>query len=219
MPHPSDDDLALLALGETLPGVAAHVATCVQCTREHDALRAAVRTARAAELVPPPPAPEAVWDRIAAELDLPVRRPRRRRLLVGVAAAVAGLAVLAGVLVAGLPGRRAPVQAAVQVALTPLGSAAGTGSVRIVDGGRGREMDISTSGLPRASGFYEVWLLDPANGHLVALGSLDDAGSAHLPVPKGVVMSDYPTVDVSQEPDDGNPAHSGDSVLRGRLRT
>jgi hypothetical protein len=32
-----------------------------------------------------------------------------------------------------------------------------------------------------------------------------------------VRLGDNPEVDVSLEPDDGDPAHSGDSVLRGQL--
>jgi hypothetical protein len=32
-----------------------------------------------------------------------------------------------------------------------------------------------------------------------------------------VNISTYPVVDVSIEPADGNPAHSGNSVVRGRL--
>ena len=38
-------------------------------------------------------------------------------------------------------------------------------------------------------------------------------------VPAGVNLTDYPVVDVSLEPLDGNPAHSGTSVLRGTLQS
>jgi anti-sigma-K factor RskA len=62
-----------------------------------------------------------------------------------------------------------------------------------------------------------VWLVDLEAGRLVALGTLDDDGRAELAVPAGVDLSDYPEVDVSLEPDDGDPQHSGDSVLRGDL--
>jgi hypothetical protein len=36
-------------------------------------------------------------------------------------------------------------------------------------------------------------------------------------VPADVDLRDYVLVDVSQEPLDGNPAHSGDSIVRGQL--
>ena len=36
-----------------------------------------------------------------------------------------------------------------------------------------------------------------------------------LPVP----VTDFRYIDVSREPDDGDPAHSGDSVLRGPTGT
>lgn len=71
------------------------------------------------------------------------------------------------------------------------------------------------TGLRPTDGFYEVWLLDPGSGRLVALGVLDDDGRGRLTVPEGVAVGDYPAVDVSAEPDDGDPAHSGASVLRG----
>jgi len=62
-----------------------------------------------------------------------------------------------------------------------------------------------------------VWLLDLEQGRMVALGVLDDRGRGRLTLPDGVRVADYPEVDVSLEPDDGDPAHSGDSVLRGEL--
>ena len=72
-------------------------------------------------------------------------------------------------------------------------------------------------GLPSADGFYEVWLVDLDAGRLLPLGALDDTGSGRLTVAEGVRLADYPEVDISLEPDDGDPGHSGDSVLRGAL--
>jgi hypothetical protein len=50
----------------------------------------------------------------------------------------------------------------------------------------------------------------------VALGVLE-IGSGRFPVPAGVDLAAYGTVDVSREPLDGDPAHSTDSVARGAL--
>jgi hypothetical protein len=36
-------------------------------------------------------------------------------------------------------------------------------------------------------------------------------------VPDGVDTAEFPVVDVSAEADDGDPAHSGDSIVRGTL--
>ena len=101
--------------------------------------------------------------------------------------------------------------------LVALGRTSASGEVVLADGQGQRSLVVDTAGLPSADGFYEVWLLDPEQGRMVALGVLDDTGQGRLPVPDGVRVADYPAVDVSLEPDDGDPAHSGDSVLRGEL--
>jgi hypothetical protein len=43
-------------------------------------------------------------------------------------------------------------------------------------------------------------------------------GDTVLPLPDGLDLGAYPVVDVSVEPLDGNPAHSGLSVARGQLQ-
>ncbi len=66
-----------------------------------------------------------------------------------------------------------------------------------------------------AQGYLEAWLLD-ADGGMVSLGTMagDDMT---VTVPAGVDLSRFDVVDVSREPLDGDPGHSSDSVLRGRL--
>jgi hypothetical protein len=77
--HPSEDDLALLALGEPVPGVADHVEQCPVCDGEVSALRATVATARSSDMLELTAPPPAVWQRIAGELGIgdagPVARP------------------------------------------------------------------------------------------------------------------------------------------------
>jgi hypothetical protein len=76
-------------------------------------------------------------------------------------------------------------------------------------------LTVSARALPEVDGYYEVWLLDAAADRVLALGPLDADGTAELPVPPGVDPYGYPHVDVSVEADDGDPAHSGVSALRG----
>ena len=71
MQHPGEDDLALLALGETVAGTAAHVQDCSRCDGEVRALRATVATARRSDMLELEPPPPAVWQRIADELGIP----------------------------------------------------------------------------------------------------------------------------------------------------
>jgi hypothetical protein len=51
---------------------------------------------------------------------------------------------------------------------------------------------------------------------LVPLGVVHQ-GSNLVPLPAGIDLTVYPVVDVSIEPLDGDPAHSGVSVARGSL--
>ena len=63
----------------------------------------------------------------------------------------------------------------------------------------------------------EVWLIKADASGLISIGFLDgDTGT--FTIPDGVNLSEYPLVDVSAEPADGNPAHSGNSIVRGELR-
>lgn len=62
----------------------------------------------------------------------------------------------------------------------------------------------------------EVWLLTADTAGLVSLGLL--AGeSGRFPIPATLDLGEFPIVDVSAEPSDGDPAHSGASIVRGLL--
>ena len=84
----------------------------------------------------------------------------------------------------------------------------------------GEKIRIRVNGLQpnQAGDFYEAWLMDPKNG-LVSIGSfrVGDDGSAEIDVPVPVDPESFPIVDISLEPSDGAPAHSGKSVLRAEL--
>lgn len=82
------------------------------------------------------------------------------------------------------------------------------------DGGLAIRMD----GLPAShdGDFHAVWLLD-APGKMIPIGSfrVGADGTAAVRVPLPVDPSRFDDVDVSVEPADGDPRHSGHSVLRG----
>ena len=100
--------------------------------------------------------------------------------------------------------------------LTPLPQHSAAGSAKVVeakDGSRSLEVSLDKD---EAKGYQEVWLIAPDLSKLVSLGVMNST-SGTFPVPAGLDLSQYPVVDVSDEPMDGNPAHSTISIARGTL--
>ncbi|TFC65048.1 anti-sigma factor [Cryobacterium sp. TMT2-15-1] len=81
-----------------------------------------------------------------------------------------------------------------------------------------REVVLDVTGVGTDTDLREVWLIEADASGLISIGVLDGE-SGRFAIPDGVDLSQYPLVDVSAEPDDGDPQHSGDSILRGELRT
>ena len=113
MPHPSEDELASLAIGGLPdPGVSAHVETCAECEASMAELRNAIAHLRTVPDIDdgwvPPPA--GLWERVAAGLDEPESRDERpARASVPTAAPAADLP---DAVVTDLSRRRADRQAA-----------------------------------------------------------------------------------------------------------
>jgi anti-sigma-K factor RskA len=161
----------------------------------------------------------------------PVARPERReartpwwrRSLVPAPAlalaSVVALAVGVGVgalVVGGDDGSPAP-DAVADLRLAAFGEAPSVarGDVRVLDG---QQIALSVNDLrpSTAKDFYTAWLLG-ADGRLVPLGSfkVPASGAASIRLPLPVEPREFDFVDISVEPDDGDPGHSGKSVLRG----
>ena len=88
----------------------------------------------------------------------------------------------------------------------------------LLTGNAGDQVTLDVSGLEQTGDreFYELWLLGD-EGDLVALGSfrVEPDGNSQIEVPLPVNPEKYRYFDVSIEPEDGSPDHSGRSVLRG----
>jgi len=163
---------------------------------------------------------------------LAARRRRRGagvRLLVAVAAAALVIGAAGGVLgsrllgggdTAATPGAGATQQVVTRVALKNLQPAVtnASGSAWVVRTAAGQRLVLTVRQLaPTPGHFYDVWLIDPTIKKMVSLGILDGA-TGQFVIPDGVDVSAYPIVDVSvQQP--GDPKHSGDSILRGVIKT
>lgn len=187
--------------------------------------------------------PDAVWDGIVTRLrddavadraadevaDRPVvvamaaagRRHRPRWAVPMVAAAA--VAVLVGVVWSVT--RSADDAGLVELAAAPLGELQGSGAgadaalVRESDGRLHVVLSNASMPPPPAGSFYEIWLVDHevTDPRSLSHGSMGER--LDFVVPAGVDPSAYPIIDVSLEPDDGNPAHAGTdhSVARGVL--
>lgn len=97
----------------------------------------------------------------------------------------------------------------------PLASQTGMqfGEAELVAAGAGTQVRVNAPDLPPSSNAYEVWLFGD-EGRMVSLGTLAD-GTGTFTVPQGINPQEYRVVDVSDEAPDGNPAHSGISLVRG----
>jgi hypothetical protein len=153
----------------------------------------------------------------------PRRTPRRRWLVTALAAAVALVVGIAGgAWLATLPmGQNGAVVATARLAALPdWPDASGSATLHeLSDGSREVTVEVDAAAAGTAdSPLREVWLLTADASGLVSIGFLDGT-TGTFRVPAGVDLSTYPIVDVSAEPDNGDPTHSGDSIVRGELAT
>ena len=249
MQHCTPEQLALAALREPLPAEdTAHLAACERCRAEVRSLQRSVDAvavpqfaATGAPVAPPP----RVWESIAAatgvaatprltpvEVPHPVAeesappardadvlpfRSRRRPVLLVAAALVAGVVVGAGA-VAVLQSRD-DGQEITAVALDPLPDNDASGRAEVVardDGSRVVEVELDAPALDDE--YYELWLIDRDVVGMVPLGVVRP-GTQTVELPADLDLGEFPLVDVSVEPLDGDPTHSGVSVARGELDT
>lgn len=191
--------------------------------------------------------PDRVWESIRSELSLPVdepargassfapapaasvgpsssrshRAPRGRRMsrrpvfFVLAAAGAAVVAIVAGVwATGGIVPRPEVISEAKLDGFPSWAGAAGEALLERVDGHDRVVVDLDAS-VPD-DGYREVWLLTADAGDLVSIGVLDGS-SGSFDIPDDIDLSRFTVVDISQENVDGDPGHSGDSIVRGTL--
>ena len=186
------------------------------------------------ELIEPP---DEVWDGIesavratddtdATLVHLESRRWTVRRTVLGIAAAL--VLVAAGVAAYTLT-RDDPAVVVATASLAydaenfdALGAQARAGADLTSDDGAHSIVIVDAAlPAPEPGADLEVWLIKPDDegnvADLVSLGLVDPANPASLEVPAGYDPGDYFVVDISVEPRDGDPTHSGRSILRGPL--
>ena len=132
-------------------------------------------------------------------------------------AAAAAAALVAGAATWGIARSLAPQpEVLASIALAPLPSYSDEGTATVDQLPDGERELIVTASSSYAEGYREVWLISPDITSMVSLGTMEGR-EARFRIPDGLDLSAYPIVDISDEPLDGNPEHSGNSILRGQL--
>lgn len=148
-----------------------------------------------------------------------VRRRRRRFGVGALVAACAASAVLAAslaVLVVTQVGGASRSTDLAGASLEPLTTAVAPARAEVIERDGQRLLVVDADALPTVDGYLDVWLLDTDAQQMVSLGVMD-AASTELALPADLDLAAFPVVDVSIEPYDGDPTHSGDSIWRGAL--
>ena len=78
-------------------------------------------------------------------------------------------------------------------------------------------VDLDQSDAVRRRASARSGCSSPDVSGLVSLGTLDGT-SGRFDLPAGLDLTQFSVVDVSEEQFDGDPAHSGDSIVRGPLQ-
>jgi len=144
------------------------------------------------------------------------RRPGPMGVLWALAASIALVLVVGAGVWVGV-GRLAPppIATAALEAFPSHPEATGTAQVEEARDGT-RTLTVTLEGDAEADDYREVWLIRNDGAALISVGVLQGT-SGSFPIPDGVDLSEYDLVDISFEPIDGDPAHSGDSIVRGQL--
>lgn len=156
---------------------------------------------------------------VTSMADARARRSGLRRFVAPIAASAAAAALVAGAIVgwdAFAPQTQPTVLASAQLdALPAWAGSSGEATVVTTPDGE-RSVRISLDAAASEGVVQEVWLLTPEVDGLISLGLLTGS-TGEFAVPASIDLAEFSVVDVSAEPLDGDPAHSGDSIVRGAL--
>ena len=191
-----------------------HLEECSACRNDLDAVRHAHDILRTAAGGPPPELKEWVLARARNE---PRHRPaRRRRIWLPAAAALLVVAIFAfGVL-------RAVTGPSDSLALAATSAAPQSGGeLRGERTGANLRIELEAWGLPEPGKgeYYEMWYARE-DGERISCGTFSPqpGGRATVSMSAPASAVAYPEIEVTLEPDDGDPGPSGEVVLEGSLR-
>jgi hypothetical protein len=93
-----------------------------------------------------------------------------------------------------------------------------TGTAEVLADGTGKRTLVLRMATPeKIDGTTQVWLIDKETKVIKFMGPMTN-GQATIDIPQDMSLFKFPFVDVSDEPpNDTNPDHSGNSIVRGQL--
>jgi anti-sigma-K factor RskA len=193
-----------------------HLEECSGCRdeldrvqRTHDLLR------QLATYEPPTELEDRVLGRARGEI--PARSRAGWRIWVSAAALVVVVVLGIGILRAIL----GDSPNAVPLTSTALAPEAG-GQVQVEEDGENFQVELEVWKMPdlEEDEYYEMWYY-AEGGDRISCGAFrvgpDGQTTVNLTAP--ATASDYPEIEITREPDDGNPGASGEEVLEGKLRS
>ena len=191
-----------------------HLHGCSSCRDDLDKVRRAHGILQAAVASPPPELKDWVLARARSE----TRRPPvgwRRPWLLAAAALLVVVLLGFGVL-------RTVTEPSASLALSATGAAPQAGGeLRGEQVGNNLKVELEAWGLPEpgGGGYYEMWYARKGGGR-ISCGTFSATPDGRVTVSMSAPVSavDYPEIEITQEPGDGDPGSSGKVVLKGSLR-
>jgi anti-sigma-K factor RskA len=194
-----------------------HLEGCSGCRRELDRARQTHNLLRQLAATEPPPE---LKDQLLAQVreEIPARSAGGWWFWASAAAALLVVAVL------GLGLFRAITDdssSGVPLTATALAPEAG-GEVRVEEVGENFRVELEVWGMPELEKdeYYEMWYY-AADGGRISCGTfrVGPEGRTTVNLTAPASASDYPEIEITREPDDGDPGSSGEDVLEGKLRS
>jgi anti-sigma-K factor RskA len=196
-----------------------HLEGCPACRNELESIRRTHEILRKEAATAPLPE---LKDRVLAQAtgEISERSRSRWRLLVPAAAALLVVAVLG---VGLLPAFLDDSSAGLPLTATALAPEA-SGVVRGEPAGENIRIELEVRGLPELGEdeYYEMWYYteEEDGGGRISCGAFRTTPEGQTTVNFTTPLNarEYPEIEVTREPDDGDPASSGEAVLEGDLR-
>ena len=190
-----------------------HLEHCPDCREDLEEVRHAHGILRAAAGGPPPELKD--WVLARARNEARHRPAGRWRLWLPVAAALLVVAVLSF----GVLRTVSDSSGGLTLSATSVAPQAG-GELRGERVGDNLKVELEAWGLPEPRGgeYYEMWYAKKGGGRIsCGTFSATPDGRATVSMSAPVSAVDYPEIEITQEPADGDPASSGKVVLKGSL--